>query len=146
MMGVTLVTPSRIHIGKLTNDFGVQNYRRKRIRNQRCSSDLRQRGNKHNPKPGRTIAKNIHRQKFLSLFRLNPQGQPLVTFFCKGSKLNVHPSSLSSQMSLGLKAYELTNGAEPSLKDVVSIFDYENENLTNSPELQREFFLQWMGT
>jgi hypothetical protein len=48
-------------------------------------------------------------------------------------------------MSLGLKAYELTNGAEPSLKDVVSIFDYEDENLTNSPELQREFFLQWIG-
>lgn len=85
-------------------------------------------------------------KNFYHCFGLIRKDNPLVTFFCKGSKLNVHPSSLSSQMSLGLKAYELTNGAEPSLKDVVSIFDYENENLTNSPELQREFFLQWIGS
>lgn len=84
-------------------------------------------------------------KNFYHCFGLIRKDNPLATFFCKGSKLNVHPSSLSSQMSLGLKAYELTIGAEPSLKDVVSIFDYENENLTNSPELQREFFLQWIG-
>ncbi len=66
-----------------------------------------------------------------------------IIFLCKGAKINVHPSSMSSQMSLGVKAYELTQGKRASLDDIVNIFDYEENNLTNDPDVQKEFFLRW---
>ena len=66
-----------------------------------------------------------------------------IIFMCKGAKINVHPSSMSSQMSLGVKAYELTLGKRASLDDIVNIFDYEENNLTNDPDVQKEFFLRW---
>jgi hypothetical protein len=67
-----------------------------------------------------------------------------VTFLCKGAKINVHPSSMSSQMTLGVKAYELTLGKYASRSDLVNIFDYEENNLTNDPEVQRDFFIRWV--
>jgi hypothetical protein len=51
---------------------------------------------------------------------------------------------MSSQMSLGLKAYELTLGKAPSLTDVVYIFDYDENNLTNDPNEQRSFYRCWI--
>jgi hypothetical protein len=71
---------------------------------------------------------------------------PEIVFLCKGAKVNVHPSSMSSQMTLGAKAYELTLGKHASRKDIVNIFDYEENNLTNDPKVQQTFFLQWMET
>jgi hypothetical protein len=68
---------------------------------------------------------------------------PDIIFLCKGAKINVHPSSMSSQMSLGVKAYELTPGKRAFLDDIVNIFDYEENNLTNDPDVQEEFFLRW---
>ncbi|WP_454870104.1 hypothetical protein [Pseudomonas lini] len=67
-----------------------------------------------------------------------------IVFLCKGAKINVHPSSMSSQMSLGVKAYELTLGKYASRSDLVNIFDYEENNLTNNPEIQRDFFMRWI--
>lgn len=69
-----------------------------------------------------------------------------VTFLCKGAKINVHPSSMSSQMTQGVKAYELTMGRNATRSDVVNIFDYEDKNLTNNPELQKQFFERWLDT
>lgn len=67
-----------------------------------------------------------------------------VSFLCKGAKVNVHPSSMSSQMTLGVKAYELTLGKYALRSDVVNIFDYEENDLTNDPEDQKKFFKQWI--
>ena len=53
---------------------------------------------------------------------------PEIIFLCKDAKINVHPSSMSSQVSLGVKAYELTAGKRAFLDDVVNIFDYEENN------------------
>lgn len=72
------------------------------------------------------------------------EDNPYIQFLCKGSKVNVHPSSMSSQMSLGLKAYELTLGKKASLDDVIYIFDYDEDNLTNDPEVQRNFYRKWI--
>ncbi|KPG94487.1 hypothetical protein [Pseudomonas sp. RIT-PI-r] len=83
-------------------------------------------------------------KNFYKCFGLLRKDNSHITFFCKGSKINVHPSSMSSQMSLGLKAYELTPGLEASMEDLVFIFDYDNENLTNCPEEQKDFFLNWL--
>lgn len=67
-----------------------------------------------------------------------------IKFFCKGAKINVHPSSMSAQMSLGLKAYELNLGKAAHLSDVVYIFDYEDSHLTNNPQEQRDFYKRWI--
>jgi hypothetical protein len=67
-----------------------------------------------------------------------------IKFLCKGAKINVHPSSMSSQMSQGLKAYELTLGKEALLSDVVYIFDYDETNLTNDANEQRIFYKKWL--
>ncbi|WP_024617030.1 hypothetical protein [Pseudomonas kilonensis] len=77
---------------------------------------------------------------FASLRRDNPD----VIFFCKGAKKNVHPSGMSAQMSLGLKAYELSMGVTPSLNDVVYIFDYDDSNLASDPSEQEIFFKEWV--
>ncbi|MEZ1315561.1 hypothetical protein QIW53_06035 [Pseudomonas fluorescens] len=81
---------------------------------------------------------------FYKCFGKIRKDNPDVKFLCKGSKLNVHPSSMSSQMTNGLKAYELTMGKKPSFDDVVYIFEYDDENLTNDPEAQRAYFMQWI--
>lgn len=67
-----------------------------------------------------------------------------IAFLCKGAKINVHPSSMSSQMTLGVKAYELSLGKHALRSDVVNIFDYEDSNLTNDPEEQKAFFMRWI--
>lgn len=82
---------------------------------------------------------------FYKCFALLRKDNPQLDFYCKGAKLNVHPSSMSSQMSLGLKAYELEVGREPTVNDLVFIFDYEDQGLTTNPDEQRLFYLAWMG-
>jgi hypothetical protein len=72
------------------------------------------------------------------------EDNPNINFLCKGSKINVHPSSMSSQMSLGLKSYELTMGKKASDDDLIYIFDFEESNLTNDPADQRNFYMQWI--
>ncbi|MDT3314204.1 hypothetical protein QZR14_22820 [Pseudomonas sp. rhizo66] len=81
---------------------------------------------------------------FYKCFAALRQDNDGLVFYCKGAKTNVHPSSMSSQMSLGLKAYELVIGKEPSIDDLVFIFDYEEKDLSNDPDEQRQFFLSWM--
>lgn len=69
-----------------------------------------------------------------------------ITFLCKGAKINVHPSTMSSQMTLGVKAYELTMGKHATRDDIVNIFEYEDSNLTNDPNVQQDFFIQWFNS
>ncbi|WP_103311165.1 MULTISPECIES: hypothetical protein [unclassified Pseudomonas] len=77
---------------------------------------------------------------FASLRRDNSD----VIFFCKGAKKNVHPSGMSAQMSLGLKAYELSMGVAPTLDDIVYIFEYDDCNLVSDPNEQEVFFKEWV--
>ena len=69
---------------------------------------------------------------------------PDITFLCKGSKINVHPSRSTRQMTSGLMAYELTMGKQARRSDLVNIFDYDNNNLTNNPDEQNIFFEEWI--
>ncbi|MBK5351820.1 hypothetical protein JFU37_04745 [Pseudomonas sp. TH41] len=69
---------------------------------------------------------------------------PDIEFLCKGAKINVFPSRMCSQMSNGAVAYELTMGKQALRSDVVHIFDYEENNLTNDPNVQKDFFLRWV--
>lgn len=71
---------------------------------------------------------------------------PEIQFLCKGSKLNVHPSSMSSQMSCGLVAYELEQGKLADEENIVRIFDYEDRDLTNNIEEQKNFYRSWLAS
>jgi len=64
-----------------------------------------------------------------------------ISFLCKGSKINVHISGMSSHMSNGLIAYELTMGNPDG--EFVHIFAYEERYLTNDIQQQRDFCQRW---
>jgi len=42
---------------------------------------------------------------------------------CNGARVDVYPSRMSRQMSMGLKAYTLKLGVQASLRDLVDILD-----------------------
>ncbi len=71
---------------------------------------------------------------------------PRIAFLCKGARLNVMPSRMASQMSAGLVAYQMTMGKPALPEDIVHIFDYEEENLTNDPQEQITFFKTWLAS
>lgn len=71
---------------------------------------------------------------------------PHMIFLCKGAKKNVMPSRMASQMSAGLVAYEMTLGKQASRDDIVHIFDYEENDLTNDPQDQIKFFKEWLAS
>lgn len=71
---------------------------------------------------------------------------PDVKFLCKGAKLNVHPSRMSSQMSGGIVAYETRWGEPTDDSDIVNIFDYEDQNLTNDINEQIDYYERWMNS
>jgi hypothetical protein len=64
-----------------------------------------------------------------------------ITFLCKGSKINVYPSAMASQMSSGIVAYEVKMG-DPEAK-LVRIFDYEENELTNDVNEQILYRNKW---
>ena len=67
-----------------------------------------------------------------------------VRFLCKGAKINVHPSRMSSQMAGGIVAYELRWGKPTDDDDVVNIFDYEDQDLTADISEQENYYARWM--
>ncbi|MDD0998453.1 hypothetical protein M5G20_21650 [Pseudomonas sp. TNT2022 ID1044] len=69
---------------------------------------------------------------------------PNAKFLCKGAKLNVRPSSMSSQMGAGIMAYEHKLGVKASRKDIVNIFDYDDEQIVNDPQMQTDYFFRWL--
>ncbi len=64
-----------------------------------------------------------------------------IKFLCKGSKINVHTSGMSSHMSNGLVAYEMTMGVPEG--ELVHIFSYEESDLTNDIQEQHDFCQRW---
>ena len=71
---------------------------------------------------------------------------PETKFLCKGAKLNVYPSRMSSQMSSGLAAYELQLGRPAEPDDVVNIFDYEETDITSDIQRQHDFYQRWLAS
>lgn len=64
-----------------------------------------------------------------------------IRFLCKGSKINVYPSAMASNMSSGVVAYETQIG-DPHAK-LVRIFDYEENKLTNDINEQFAYRKKW---
>lgn len=71
-------------------------------------------------------------------------GMPGYIFQCKGAKINVHPSRMSSQMGAGLMAYELSLGRQARRADLVNIFAPDVVDGEVSPNDQEAFFCKWL--
>ncbi|WP_103311163.1 MULTISPECIES: hypothetical protein [unclassified Pseudomonas] len=69
---------------------------------------------------------------------------PNVSFLCKGAKINVYPSRMSSQMAGGVVAYEVRWGKSADKTDMVNIFDYEDKDLTNDINKQADYHQRWL--
>ncbi|MEH6354332.1 hypothetical protein [Pseudomonas sp. 3JA] len=69
---------------------------------------------------------------------------PDVKFLCKGAKVNVFPSRMSSQMAGGVVAYEVRWGEAAGKNDIVNIFDYEDKDLTSDIAEQADFHRRWL--
>jgi hypothetical protein len=69
---------------------------------------------------------------------------PEIKFLCKGAKVNVRPSSMSSQMTSGIIAYEHTLGVRATRKDLVNIFDYDDKDIISDPQMQTDYFFRWL--
>ena len=80
---------------------------------------------------------------FFECFGMLRADYPNIKFLCKGAKLNVYPSTMSSQMSAGLVAYEVKMGQRTGTENIVRIFDYEDTDITNDINKQREFYYEW---
>ncbi|WP_434696696.1 hypothetical protein J3P89_03170 [Pseudomonas sp. Z1-14] len=72
------------------------------------------------------------------------QDFPDVKFLCKGSKINVYPSRMCSQMAMGLVAYEVCWGKAADSENIVQIFDYEDKNLATDINAQFDYHKRWM--
>ncbi|KAA0943823.1 hypothetical protein FQ186_20025 [Pseudomonas sp. ANT_H14] len=89
--------------------------------------------------------KKVHRGKDIYVCLAKVRADfPHITFLCKGAKINVMPSRMASQMSAGLVAYEMRLGKQATQEDIVHLFDYEEDNLTNNPQEQIVFFRKWL--
>jgi hypothetical protein len=71
---------------------------------------------------------------------------PYIKFLCKGAKINVYPSSMARQMSQGMVAYELVIGKQATRDNIVHTFDFDEENISETPDEQMEFYKKWASS
>lgn len=90
------------------------------------------------------LSKTYKEEDIYECFGLLRADFPDIKFLCKGAKINVHTSRMSSQMSAGVLAYEIKLGKPTDDEDIVNIFDYEDTDITNNIEEQRKFYKKWI--
>jgi hypothetical protein len=64
--------------------------------------------------------------------------------FCYGASLNVFPSRMSREMSLGKSAYRMSQGKQALREDLVKIFDQGPDVIPSSVENQKAYFEDWI--
>jgi len=65
---------------------------------------------------------------------------------CYGASRNAYPSSMSRSMGGGLQVYRMATGQQARQQTLVSIFDTGPDVDPASPEEQRAFFEEWLGS
>ncbi|MFJ2364349.1 hypothetical protein ACIPIN_11705 [Pseudomonas sp. NPDC087697] len=90
------------------------------------------------------VSKKYEHQDFYLCLAKIREDHPQVKFLCKGAKLNVMPSRMCSQMSMGLVAYELTMGKSATFEQIVHTFDYEDSDIVSDPKEQFDFYKRWL--
>jgi hypothetical protein len=63
---------------------------------------------------------------------------------CYGASRNVFPSGMGRDMGLGLRAYQLKLGCQPTMVDLVNIFERGPDVEPVTVEIQEEFFRTWV--
>ncbi|PWC09423.1 hypothetical protein [Brenneria corticis] len=90
------------------------------------------------------VIADIVNDDFFSCFSELRRQIPEMIFLCKGAKINVYPSRMSRQMSRGMTAYECTKGKPALRENIVHIFDYDDENISSTPEEQERYHKEWL--
>jgi hypothetical protein len=90
------------------------------------------------------LVKNYTAADFYLCLGMVRRDFPDVNFLCKGSKINVYPSRMCSQMAGGVVAYEVRLGEAAGEDDLVNIFDYEDKDLTNDITEQADYHRHWL--
>ncbi|MBP2198247.1 hypothetical protein [Pantoea cypripedii] len=85
----------------------------------------------------------VEADDFYECFRKLREMDKSITYYCKGARLNVLPSRMARQMTMGMSAYETTRGKPARKEDLVDIFDYEDQGLVLDPERQDEYQKEW---
>jgi hypothetical protein len=65
---------------------------------------------------------------------------------CNGARHDVHPSGMLSQMSKGLKAYQLTIGRHVQSSDIVEIFVATDREKIGSISDQEKYYEKWLDS
>ena len=90
------------------------------------------------------LSKTYTAQDLFQCFGLLRADFQEINFLCKGAKVNVYPSRMASQMAGGIVAYELQLGRPAETEDVVNIFDFDDTDITNDIQQQRDFYKRWI--
>lgn len=80
---------------------------------------------------------------FFECFRSLRELDKSIIYYCKGAKINVIASRMTRQMTKGLSAYQTTLGEQARKKDLVNIFDYEDQGLAVDPSQQDNYQEEW---
>lgn len=66
-----------------------------------------------------------------------------IQILCNGAAENVYPSGMILGMGVGRKAYKMEIGKKALMKDLIDIFDYDEELKCVSINKQEEFYNRW---
>lgn len=90
------------------------------------------------------VISDVVSEDFFSCFSELRRRLPEMVFLCKGAKTNVYPSRMSRQMSRGMNAYECTRGKPALRENIVHVFDFDDENISSSPDEQDAYHRDWL--
>ena len=86
-----------------------------------------------------------HENFFLALQRLRQHLEDKhIQIMCNGAALNVYPSTMQLSMGTGRLAYKVKFGELAKLKDVVDIFEFDNDMRFVKNEEQFNFYIRWL--
>lgn len=83
---------------------------------------------------------------FFDCFVKIRKNTPQTIYLCKGAKRSVFPSRMTRSMSLGLKAYDVTQGLQAKKENEVDIFDYEDNDIVSDPEEKVTYWKNWLSS
>jgi len=86
-----------------------------------------------------------HENFFLALQSLRQHLEAKhIQIMCNGAALNVYPSTMQLSMGTGRLAYKVKFGEPAKLKDVVDIFEFDNDLRFVKIEEQFNFHIRWL--
>ncbi|MFE3574657.1 hypothetical protein [Lysinibacillus sp. NPDC059133] len=86
-----------------------------------------------------------HENFFLALQSLRQHLEDKhIQIMCNGAALNVYPSQMQLSMGTGHLAYKIKFGEPARLKDIVDIFEFDNDLRFVKIEEQFSYYIRWL--